>query len=100
MNKTENTAPKRKPGARTEDFSHESTEKLLKTAKPLVRSDFAGKPDSAMHVKNKLSSLGMECTIQEATIVRDLIIRSIRGCRDRVFPRINEAIKRCKEAGF
>ena len=83
----------RKPGAKKEDLSDESTAKLLKVAKQLVRKDFGGK-NPLQSIEGKMAAKGVECGPVSCQAILDIIEEQINGIKKRQFDRLDEAIKR------
>jgi hypothetical protein len=83
----------RLPGQRKTDLSDESTPKVLKIAKQLVRMDFGGKnPDEV--IKKKALEAGLDLGPKTRAFVLAIAEEQVAACRKRAFPRINEAIVR------
>ena len=82
-----------KQGERKTDLSDESTAVVLKKSKTLIRSDWGGQM-SLYVIKNKLKELHANSSITNCRAVKKIVEEQIAGCRKRVFPRVDEAIKR------
>lgn len=89
-----NTQNKRKAGKRKEDLSDESTSHILKIAKQLVRTDFGGSSDPLEVIRKKMMKKGVKAGPQSCTAIKELLEEQVKGCRDRIGPRIDEAIRR------
>jgi hypothetical protein len=83
----------RKEGQRKEDLSGEKGSEILKKAKTLIRMDFGGTPQIPA-IQKKMEENGIPCGPKSAEVILKLIDEQLEGCRKRVFPRIDEAIRR------
>lgn len=84
----------RKPGRAKQDLSDESTSKILKTAKSLIRTDWGGKNSDEI-IRQKLASRGIDADLKMVTAVREIAEEQVKGCRKRIGKRVDEAIRRC-----
>lgn len=83
----------RLPGSRKNDLSDESTVKVLKVAKQMLRTDFGGKnPDDV--IKKKALAEGLEIGPKTRAFILAIAEEQVASCRKRAYPRINEAISR------
>ena len=85
---------KRKVGQRKEDLSNESLEKVLKTAKSLIRTDFGGTHDPILLIIKKAQSEGLQFGPDEASFAKRLAEEQVASCRERTDPRMNEIVYR------
>jgi len=84
----------RKAGQRKQDLSDESTAKVLKVAKSLARTDFGGQADPLEVIRKKMVERGIEAGPKSCAAVRELLEEQVDGVRRRMFPRMDEAIRR------
>ena len=83
----------RQVGRRKLDLSDESTSKVLKTAKTLLRTDWGGQiPDE--QIEKKAAKLKLKLGPKTRDFIRELCEEQVESCRRRAFPRIDEAIRR------
>lgn len=87
------TAP-RAPGKRQTDLSGETTQVVLKKAKSLIRVDFGGKKNGADVISQKMAALGYPVTSDQSEAIKKLMSDQVASCRKRIYPRIDEAIRR------
>ena len=85
--------PNRRPGQRKPNYDDETTEKVLKTSKTLCRADHGGQ-DACEAIRKKAREEGLEIGPKTADFIKKQIEEQIESCRKRMFPRIDEAIKR------
>ena len=83
----------RKPGQRKPNYDDESTADLLKNVKKLVRTDWGGK-DAIEQIVKKMAEDDVNCGPIAAAAIKKMIEKAVRGNRERIFPRIDEAIRR------
>jgi hypothetical protein len=83
----------RKVGERKQDLSNESSAKVLKTAKTLIRTDFGGK-DPDEQIQKFAAQEGVVWGPKSCAIAKKLCEKQVDGCRKRTTPRIDEIIKR------
>jgi hypothetical protein len=88
----------RKRGRRKTDLSDESSVKVLKVAKSLVRTDFGGSKDPLGVIQKKMADRGIEAGPKSCQAIKELLEDMVDGTRKRLFPRIDEVIHRL-EAG-
>jgi hypothetical protein len=86
----------RKNGRRKIDLSDESTAKVLKTAKTLIRTDWGGR-DPDEQIKKEAEEAGIDWGPKSRELARKIAERHVESCRKRQFPRIDEAIRRLEE---
>ena len=86
---------KRKTGKRKEDLSSETLEEVVKKAKPLIRLDVGGK-DVDEQIRAQAADQGLRLSPAEREFVRKFAQDQLESSRRRVFPRLNEAIRRAK----
>lgn len=88
----------RQPGRRKPNYDDETAAQCLKKAKPLKRTDFGGKDPNvvAKNIVKKLRKHGATSAIPRdvADAVRKLCEDQVEGVGKRMFPRIDEVIKR------
>ncbi len=85
-----------KSGRRKEDLSDESTAKVLKISKSLIRSDHGGQ-NAEEQIKKKAAEAGIELGPKGTAFVKKMIEDQIESCRKRAFPRLDEAIRRLEQ---
>jgi len=83
----------RKNGQRKTDLSGESTDEVQKKAKSLCRTDWGGK-DADTVIKKKLADAGVNAGPKAIEAVKKIAEEQVEGCRKRMFPRMDEVIKR------
>ncbi len=88
--------PGRRPGQRNEDLSGEPTSVMLKKAKSLIRVDLGGHDQDAT-IRKKAAEVGLQFTGPQLDFIKDLCSKQVEGCRKRIYPRIDEAIRRAME---
>jgi len=86
----------RKSGRRKTDLSDESSPKVLKVAKSLIRTDWGGK-DPDEQIRKKAAEAGLDFGIRSRQFVKDEVERQVESCRKRIFPRIDEVIARLED---
>lgn len=84
----------RKTGKKKDDYSDETTEELLKKAKSLIRTDFGGSSAPEAVIKKKLAAEGIDAGPKTCAAVKKLLEEGAESNRRRIFPRIDEAIRR------
>lgn len=89
----------RKPGQKKADYSDEDTRTLLKKSKQLVRTDFGGSSQPTEVIRKKLEARGIPAGPKSCEAIKELLEEQVESCRKRIFPRIDEAIKRLGEVG-
>lgn len=85
--------PRRKPGGRKSSYCDETTARLLKTAKSLIKVNFGGH-DAAQVVQGKLADAGVTAGPVTIAAVIAMLEQTTETCRRAAFPRIDEAIAR------
>lgn len=88
----------RKPGRRKADLSDETTPKVLKTSKTLIRTDWGGQ-DPDEQIRKKAAEVGLDLGPKTREFVRLLCEEQVEACRRRAFPRIYEAVRRLEGGG-
>ena len=84
---------KRKPGSRKTDLSSETSPKVLKTSKSLVRTDWGGQ-DPEKQIRKRAKEMGIDFGPKSCDLVKKLCEEQVESCRKRAFPRIDEVIRR------
>ena len=92
------TSAVRRPGQRKDDLSDETTERLLKVAKSLVRTDFGGSGDSEAFIKKKAADEGLDLGPRTCAFIKKFLEHQVEGCRKRIGPRLDEAIRRSSKS--
>jgi hypothetical protein len=88
----------RKPGRRKTDLSDESSQKVLKTSKSLVRTDWGGQ-DPDKQIQKRAAEAGLDLGPKTREFVKALCEEQVESCRRRAFPRIDEVIRRLEGSG-
>lgn len=83
-----------KSGARKANYDDESSSRVLKTAKSLVRTDFGGQPDPAEVIRKRFAEHGIQAGPLTCSLVKSMLEEQVASCRKRIFPRIDEVIRR------
>jgi len=84
-------------GRRKTDLSDEESSKVLKVAKSLIRTDFGGQdPDD--QIRKKAEAEGLDLGPKTRAFIRTMCEDQVESCRKRVFPRIDEIIRRSEVA--
>jgi hypothetical protein len=91
------TAGTRKPGRRKMDLSDESSSRVLKVMKSLIRTDWGGKNPGDV-IRKKAEEKGLEYGPMTVDHIIELVEDAVDGCRKRAFPRVDEVIARLEGA--
>lgn len=83
----------RRVGVRRDFYADESTAKLLKTTKSLIKVNYGGQ-DPAEVVRAKLAESGVNAGPVTVAAVVSMLEQTAETCRRGAFPRIDEAIAR------
>jgi hypothetical protein len=75
------------------DLSGESTSRILKTAKTLIRTDFGGK-NALEQIKKKALEKNLELGPQTCAFIKGLCENQVSGCRIRTSAHLDEVINR------
>ncbi len=83
----------RKSGQKKTDLSDETSERILKVAKSMIRVDYGGS-DPLEVIRKKMKEKGVDAGPQSQAAIKEIIEEQIESCRKRQFPRIDEVINR------
>lgn len=89
----------RKIGQRKTDLSGETDAEVIKKAKSLVRTDFGGASDPLAAIGKKMQEKGITTGPQSQQAIKELLEEQVESCRKRVFPRLDESIRRAEKRG-
>lgn len=85
-----------KPGTKKENYDDESSAKVLKTAKTLVRTDWGGH-DALEVIRKKAADKGIELGPMTLEFIKTMVEEHVASVRKRIFPRIDAVIVRIDE---
>ncbi len=88
--------PTRKRGQRKPSFGDEDDARLVKTAKSMVRTDWAGR-DPLEQIRAKLRERGVEAGLVSCAAILSIIEAQVDACRKRQFPRLDELLRRIEQ---
>ena len=84
----------RKPGQKKTDLSDESSDRVLKVSKQMIRADYGGSSNPLEVIRKKMKEKGINAGPKSQAAIKEYVEEQIESCRKRAFPRIDEVIDR------